>query len=76
MTLTPEQLDNVAYDLLGTCADVWKVLQDPDMSSEDAEEIEEQLSDYIERCQLCDWWFEVGERDSEPEPGYCEDCRQ
>jgi hypothetical protein len=76
-TLTHEQL---AGQLEGTADTLETALGRLDIDTEglDLTDIEGELSEWVERCEGCDWWHHPGELTGDgvdDEPGLCDGCR-
>ena len=70
MTLTVEQKQYVADQLLGTCNTGFGLADKYDVEFEDIEEAALDMG--LDRCTVCDWWFEAHELDDD---FCCSDCR-
>lgn len=70
-TLTRQQQEEIVARLQGTSGvDDFRIAEDFDIELDDLEEIASEHG--LERCKLCDWWFEAGELNDDYE---CEDCQ-
>jgi hypothetical protein len=76
MVVSDNDFTIIVNDLLGTCQEIYIVLDKYDMDY-DEEEIEDALlSINIERCPGCEWWCYSDELiDDDNEVVGCQNCR-
>lgn len=73
--MRPKDFDvqELIYDLLGTCSNIEDHLPEgmeyDDLTTEDLQVIDDQIM----LCEQCGWWVELDECFNED--GYCHDCR-
>jgi len=72
----PRTVDQVAYDLQGTCQSLTEALEKHDMGeAEDDIEFCQALDELVFCCEKCGWWYEQNEMaEREDEAWICEDC--
>jgi len=79
--LPKDKVQEVAEILMGTTMSVeaaaGKAGLDEDDYQDDADALD-QLIDYVERCEGCEWWCEPGELadDDDDLCGLCDDCKK
>lgn len=72
-----EIIEQVANDLQGTSDSIEQSLERLKLDDKyNAEDVEAELDQFIERCGECDWWCEVGElADENGDTQSCDNCR-
>lgn len=81
VALSDEQTKYLAYSLAGTADSGWldDYFEHPDFEGLNAYDLHQEtlraLDAQVQRCQQCDWWFEVSElqEDGDGCP-ICDDC--
>jgi len=77
MSLTQDQLEQLAAELEGSCQELWQVMERLGIHADASEAEAALLSMGIEPCQGCGCWMASGallDLDGEAS-GYCEPCR-
>lgn len=78
MKLSLEQLNNIIYDLQGSCQSIDEVINyytNFDFTSLDLDDLY-YIDEHIFNCVTCGWWFEISEMsDSEDIETICKDCK-
>lgn len=70
---TDAQIDELAYDLQGTCQSLEEAVQKTDRKAELTTADCGALDQLVFLCNQCSWWDELGQ-ESIREPGVCIDC--
>lgn len=74
-----EILRKIKDKYYGTCVSLSYIIDSEELDI-DENELEDRLLDVnLEKCKLCDWWYDSGEllddENEDSEPGFCSDCR-
>lgn len=76
MTPYPRTVEQIAYELQGSCDSLCAVLERHEMEgAEHDSTFCYQLDSLVFECLGCGWWFEISEMSDDPAHDWkCEDC--
>lgn len=76
-SLNDQQIEELAYDLAGTCQSLDMALEnlfERPLESLEPDDLAE-LDSKVFLCRVCDWWSEISDMSNDPEQDWvCEDC--